>query len=216
MPGGKDFLKKYWRRIVVAGVVVVGGLFFATRPGSVPPSAPGQARATHYYETAVSESPPHEYQWTGLPAEPKYIDLPSIGARGYIQKVGITEKQEIGAPSNIHFAGWFSGSSVPGMPGLSIIDGHLDGRSQPGIFFDLIRLQPGDRFSVELGDSSIKTYAVLDISSVHISAALNVLFSQRPDVPSQLNLITCGGAFNDSSGEYEERIIVTAKLVQPN
>jgi sortase (surface protein transpeptidase) len=157
-----------------------------------------------------SEEPLDDYVWSGRPTEPKYIEIPSIGAGGFIQKVSIDQRKEVGVPSNINLAGWFIKGAIPGEKGLSIIDGHVDGISKPGIFKKLENVKVGTEFTVEFGNGSKKTFKTTGKSRVSIAVAPAVLFSQDPTVTSQLNLITCGGQYDKGNRRYLDRIIVTS------
>lgn len=201
---------RYWIGIVALGFGLGCGLFFIWQS---PPRSSSQL-PTSSVQSASSDAPLRNYQWKGGAGDPKYIDLPTIGARGFVQKVGISKSLEIGVPSSIDLAGWFSGSAAPGSRGLSVIDGHVDGKSSPGIFLRLNKLLAGAKFTVELGDGSIKTYEVMSVTEVDTKNALNLLFSQDSAVVSQLNLITCGGPFNTQTRHYEKRVVVATKLVQ--
>ncbi len=160
------------------------------------------------------EEPDDNYQWQGSSDDPKYIRLPSIDSGGYIQNVGIDQNQQIAVPDNVHKAGWFINSVRPGEMGLSIIDGHVDGAtSRNGIFMHLEYINSGDEFEIEMGDGRILTYRVMEVVSMHESEAASVLFSQHPQVSHQVNLITCGGLFDQESRSYDERVIVSAELV---
>lgn len=179
-----------------------------------PDTAKNQPQTASPYLESVSEEPiAATYKWPGKPDEPKYISLPTISTEGFVENVGLAKNQEIQVPSNIHTVGWFNQSAKPGQPGISVIDGHVDGTTKPGIFRRLSELKPGDQFTVRLGDESTKTYRVLNIETVDTAAALSVLFSQAPDVTSQLNLITCSGTFNKQSKTYDKRVIVSATFV---
>jgi len=167
-----------------------------------------------YSTDTPSEEPvkKDEYIWKGASDEPKYIELPSISGGGFIQKVGVDQNKQIAVPNNIFFAGWFSETAKPGQKGLSIIDGHVNGRENDGIFKNLGKMKVGDSFSVQLGDDSVKNYEVIKTVTVNTADAANELFSQDPKVTSQLNVITCGGTFNRTTKQYDKRIIVSAKL----
>lgn len=154
---------------------------------------------------------PARYKWQGADDEPKYIDLPTIASGGFIQKVGVDQNKQVAVPDNIHIAGWFVDMVKPGQNGLSIIDGHVDGRGRAGIFNNLINLKQNDKFTVELGNGSKLTYKVMDVKSVKTAEAANLLFSQNPKVKKQLNLITCGGNFDTQSRQYQERVIISAE-----
>lgn len=150
------------------------------------------------------------YQWRGAADEPRYIKLPTIEVEGFIQKVGVDQNQEIAVPTNIHIAGWFVDSVKPGQPGLSIIDGHINGRGSDGIFVNLEKLKKGDTYTVEFGDGTSKEFKVTDVTSVETKDAPSVLFSQDPNNSSQLNLITCGGNFDTNSRSYDKRVIISS------
>lgn len=149
-----------------------------------------------------------------VPADqPRSITLPSIHADGLIQRVGLTSDNALAVPSSIYFGGWYTGGSKPGDKGLSIIDGHVSGWYNDGIFKNLKNLHNGDMFTVEYGDRSTRKFAVVDVKTIPEDKASMVLFQQRSDLPNQLNLITCGGKFDTKTDLYADRIIVISKFV---
>lgn len=204
------------KKVILLGICIIalllGGIAWhvVTRPQ---PHAAAPQPTTQYLESVSEEPLPANYVWHGPKDEPKYIKLPSIATEGFVQTVGLSKNQEIQVPSNIHTVGWFNQSAKPGQPGLSVIDGHVDGTTKPGIFRRLGELKPADQFTVELGGGDTKTYKVIATKMVENAQALSVLFSQQLHVQSQLNLITCGGTFSKQSKTYDHRIIVSAELV---
>jgi len=178
-----------------------------TSPGTPTPAI------TNSTNTPTEIAPKKEtYQWTGSADEPRYIVLPSIAAEGFVQKADVDQNNEIAVPSNIHMAAWFLKSAKPGMPGLSIIDGHVNGRENAGIFKNLSKLKNGDVYTVELGNGSLKKYKVFKNETVPLADSVNILFSQNPKVQSQLNLITCGGTFDSKTQSYDKRVIISSTL----
>lgn len=153
------------------------------------------------------------YVWQGGPQDPKKLKIQKLGIDNFIQQVGKNEKNEVAAPYNIYIAGWYRDSAKPGDKGLSIIDGHLDGYSKPGIFKDLKNLKPNDEINIEKGDSSVVKYKVMKVEEVDSDKAVNYLFSQSPKIKSQLNLITCGGNYDSNKKLYDKRIIVSSELI---
>lgn len=147
------------------------------------------------------------------PDLPKYITIPSIGVRGYIQSVGIDQKGLIAVPTNVHLAGWYINSSKPGKEGLSIIDGHRDGTTIGGIFRKLETLSKGDNISIEYGDGSEYTFEVVDLKKLSIEDAYDFMYSRIDGVDAQLNLVTCGGKWSREIDTYEDRIIVRARSI---
>lgn len=111
---------------------------------------------------APDETLPDETDWRGEAQDPKRIVIPSIAVNGLIQKVGVDQKQQLAAPTNIHLGGWFSDGALPGSTGLSIIDGHVDSRSQTkAIFGDLANVQTESQIYIEFGDGSKKNISDL-------------------------------------------------------
>lgn len=156
------------------------------------------------------ETPLDNYIWKGADTDPKYISLPTIKGGGYIQKVGIDQRNEVAVPTNVNLAGWFIKTSIPGEKGLSIIVGHVDGRSKPGIFKNIEKLKTGDTFTVELGNGKTTKFKVTSQTKINSEKAPSVLFSQHPQNISQLNLITCGGEYDRKARRYLDRIIITS------
>lgn len=154
----------------------------------------------------------NKYRSTAGPLEPKYITLSTINAEGFVEKVGVDQNAQIAVPTNINLAGWYVEALKPGEPGLSIIDGHLDGYTYDGIFKNLARLKVGDNYIVERGDGKRLTYKVTSVTSVPADKAAVKLFTQDSAIKSQLNLITCGGKFDESNKQYENRVIVVSAL----
>lgn len=142
---------------------------------------------------------------------PRAIDLPTIGAKGFIQKVRLDKNNAIGVPSNLFMAGWFVSSVKPGEAGLSIIDGHVQGKYQPGIFKNLLRLRPGDVFAVEFGDHSLRKFKVISANNYEMAKAQEFLFTKDPKIERQLNLITCSGTYDSKTATYTKRFIVSAQ-----
>lgn len=151
------------------------------------------------------------YTPTAGPNEPSYISLPTIGAQGYMQKVGVDQYGQMAAPTNVHLAGWYVNSLLPGQSGLSVIDGHVDGYAHnQGIFGSLNKLKAGDVFTVTFGNGSKKSFAVKSLQLVDAGNVPSVLFAHDPTIASQLNLITCGGDYDSVSHTYDKRTIVTS------
>lgn len=201
-------------------VLLVAGSFVFIVLGAVAVSVildgpDAEADVVTYSVDTPSESRPDEtYTWRGRPEDPMEIRIPSAQTEGFIQKVGKDQNGQIAVPNNIHIAGWFIDSARPGQQGLSIIDGHVDGRSeQGGVFKHIGRLNTDDTFQVELGSGTVLDYKVHTVTSVETDKAASQLFSQMPGVVSQLNLITCGGNYDRELRDYDQRIIVVAELL---
>ncbi len=199
---------------VVVVVVAATAALLVTSPWSSDTVAAGEPIVTYSTDSPdESKQNADNYNWRGAPDEPKKIRISKLGVDAYVQKAGVDQNQQIAVPNNVHLASWFSDSVKPGQNGLAIIDGHVTGKTTDGVFKNLKQLSQGDEFEIELGNGDIKRYKVLETQQVKESEAANYLFSQNPKVKSQVNLITCGGKFNSSTNQYEDRIIVSGELV---
>lgn len=196
-------------------VIVMFGTLAVLKKGNQPGSVPTARQViTYSTDTPDEEKPGKDFVWSGLAGDPKSISLQTIGASGYIQNVGVDQKKAVAVPNNIHMAGWYVDMAKPGDQGLSIIDGHVNGRKNDGIFKNLIKLKKGDVFSITFGNDTNKSFEVDEVVSVKTEDSASVLFSQKPGILNQLNLITCGGTFDTSKQQYDQRIIVIAKTVK--
>jgi LPXTG-site transpeptidase (sortase) family protein len=145
---------------------------------------------------------------------PRRIIIPAIGVDGFIQQVGTTKENAVAVPTNIHIGGWFDDSVKPGQNGLSIIDGHVSGRYTDGIFKRLGELKSGEKFQIEYGDRSTKTFEIVENRKLTEADSSNFLFQKTSQINSQLNLITCGGNFDKNTEEYADRIVIVSKLIE--
>lgn len=198
---------------VLAAILVTFGILYLYNRNQ-PKTVNGKTDVVVYSTDKPSEDPidKKKYQSKAGPNDPKYITLPSINAGGFIEKVGVDQNSQIAVPTNINLAGWYVEALSPGQAGLSIIDGHLDGYKHDGIFINLAKLKTDDAFSVEQGSGKILNYKVKSVQTMPTSEANSKLFNQDPTIKSQLNLITCGGKFDESKKQYPNRVIVVAEL----
>ncbi|RTK94721.1 class F sortase [Candidatus Saccharibacteria bacterium] len=169
----------------------------------------GHTVATASTDQPSEQRPPSSYS---VPADkPLSIQLPTIKAEGFIQQVGADKNNQMVVPSNVHMAGWYTKSVLPGANGLSIIDGHVNGLYAKGIFANLGKLKSDDAFTVTFGDKSVKNFKVKKVQTVSVKEADTALYVRDTSIAKQLNLITCGGKFNKADRTYDARIIIVAE-----
>lgn len=152
------------------------------------------------------------YNWRGAPEEPKKIRIGKIAVDAFIQQAGVDQNKAVAVPSNVHLASWFTESVRPGQLGLSIVDGHVSGPTVDGIFKNLNKLSKDDTFEIEQGNGAVLKYKVIEKVELKVADSAAYLFSQKPEIKSQLNLITCGGKFDKKANQFENRVIVAASL----
>ncbi len=146
------------------------------------------------------------------PDLPRILQIPSIGVDARVLQLGVKANNELATPSNIHDAGWYTGSSKPiDKAGAILIDGHVSGPTQHGVFYNLKKLKAGDEIVLERGDGVKLVFGVTRVKTVKVEDVdMNELM--RSDEPAKLalNLITCGGTFDAKNNEFESRVLVFA------
>lgn len=198
------------------GIIALGACFsIATlllTHGDTPKNE-GTPRIVTESAPSPSEEKPSA-QYSVAATQPLSIAIPKLGITGFIQQVGIDPSGEVTAPNNIHMAGWFKESVLPGKKGLSIIDGHEGGPTMDGIFKKLSDITTGDQIIITMGDQTEHAYQVFDTHTLAEEVSAQVLFNQSPlSEDGQLNLITCTGFFDEKTQTYNKRVIVYAKRI---
>ncbi len=116
-------------------------------------------------------------------------------------------------PASTSTAGWYTFSPRPGAIGSSIIAGHIDSRTGPGVFYRLRFMAQGARVYVKRTDGSL---AVFRVTAKHLypKAHFPTADVYGPAPTPQLRLITCGGTFDPATGHYLSNVIVFATLIK--
>ncbi|SDH89561.1 LPXTG-site transpeptidase (sortase) family protein [Nonomuraea jiangxiensis] len=142
---------------------------------------------------------------------PESIDIPSIEVDAPLMKLGLTKNGEVELPpyEKPKVAGWYTGSSVPGEKGASVIIGHVDTKTAPAVFYKLRQLRKGETFEVGRSDGKVVRFKVDEVEQVHKDR----FPSERVYLEDGLKLVTCGGKFDYANGEYLDNIIVYASEV---
>ncbi len=139
------------QKYIVAGIAVVvvavgATSYYATHKNTKVTATTGVI--THSTDTPSETKPGKDYKWTGAAEDPKKIVISKISVDGFVQQVGVDQNNQVAVPNNLYMVGWFVQTVQPGKPGLSVIDGHVTGRKNDGIFKNLDKLKAGDRYSV--------------------------------------------------------------------
>lgn len=147
------------------------------------------------------------------PDEPRFLRIPKFNVESRIVGLGIKPDGSLASPFNIFDTGWYTASSKPGKNGAMLLDGHVHGPSQPGVFYELKNLQNGDEVVVEAGNGKNYTYVVVgrDVTPYQETNMNKALVSVERGRPG-LNLITCTGSYDDGSDIYEERLVIYTVL----
>lgn len=167
---------------------------------------------THSTSQPEETIPPCNDSYVTAADEPRLIKISSQQIQGCIQKVGIDQHNAIAVPDNVHLAGWYNKSAVPGENGVSLIDGHVLGRFGDAIFKNLKNVTSGDSIEVQMGDLSWRKFEIIEVLDLSVDETQKQMLQQNVGVDKQLTLITCTGTFNNDEQTYDRRIVVRAAL----
>ena len=157
-------------------------------------------------------APPQSAQ-PALVASPVSLTIPLIGVKTNLITLGLAQGGGMQVPSSTTVAGWYTGSPRPGSIGSSIIVGHIDSVSRPGVFFRLSELRSGDDVFVKRADGTTAEFRVTSIQTyLKDQFPTEKVYGPTPD--AELRLITCGGAFDSATGHYLSNIVVYATEVR--
>lgn len=214
----KERIKQPQTMLVVAGIIVfVFGITVSILGMKTNQQVGAQAvapkNAVHTDENPDEKDPgPNAVRdYKVAPDMPRRISVAKIGVNARIRAMGVKGDNQLMAPTNIYDAGWYQQSAKPGQNGAMLIDGHVSGRTRPGVFKKLDKLAAGDRVTVERGDGQVFNYKVVKTQkypkdAVDMAAAITPIVAGKQG----LNLITCTGALEAGATGYSERLVVFA------
>jgi sortase (surface protein transpeptidase) len=145
---------------------------------------------------------------------PERLIIPSIGIDVNVGVLGLQSNGQVMVPENTQSIGWYSGGVTPGQEGSAVMLGHVDSYQGPGIFFNLKSLVPGATIEVVLADGYVANFAVTRVEQFAKEFFPDQLIYGSNGVRG-LQLVTCGGTFNHTTGSYESNIVVFSTLIQP-
>lgn len=224
----KKSVTKIIPKIILIIVAILLGCFFlkvkiwedkyyAEKEGSERATSPimGDIDVTEVSEEEVTPEQRNEY--TVAPEKPRYLYIDKLGiSKARIMEVGINKKGQMQVPYSIFDAGWYTGSSLPGQGGTTILDGHNGGPGVNGIFKKLNTLAAGDEIRIEMGDGKIYTYRVYDNFEVKLSEAdkkMPLLATSPVDGEESISIISCIGEWSLKQKTYLSRQFLRATRV---
>jgi LPXTG-site transpeptidase (sortase) family protein len=142
---------------------------------------------------------------------PVSLTIPVIGVLTRLIHLGITSSGALQVPKSTTVAGWYTGSPAPGAIGSSVIVGHVDSTTGPGVFYRLSQLHRGDRIYVKQRGGRVAEFGVDSVQEYKKNAFPTLKVYGMTPTP-QLRLITCGGTFDTQTGHYLSNIVVYATL----
>jgi hypothetical protein len=214
--------------LVVAGTVLIGtglawpsgqpraeapdfGASAAAATTSAPPASPQPTAVP----PPVPVPPPAPAPVPAAPPAPTAITLPGAAQPAPLVPVGVLSSGALQLPERPTVLGWFAAGAVPGdAVGSAVIAGHIDSAEYgAGPMEGLLALAEGDVVEVTDAAGGVHRYAVASRSSYPKSAGGVPADVFRLDGPPQLALVSCGGAFDQRTGNYADNIVVLATPV---
>ncbi|WP_092377794.1 class F sortase [Micromonospora phaseoli] len=209
-----------WRAVGAAVVVMVAmvgagmiGAALKTAEADRPPQPAARAGAGTSDPTRTGGAEPTP---AGLPrSAPTAISIPRIGVDAQIMALGTNPDGTVEVPplDQAMLAGWYEPGPSPGEPGNAVIVGHVDSAAiGAAVFFSLGALQPDDSITVHRADGTAARFQVDSVASYPKDAFPTEQVYGPADRPG-LRVVTCGGVFDETLGDYPENVIVFAYLV---
>jgi LPXTG-site transpeptidase (sortase) family protein len=175
--------------------------------GSDPPADPApQVRHPHAVvagDRPIAPTAPHRV------APPRRIRIPAIGVSAPIVPLGLNKDHTIEVPQHFTDTGWYRPGPDPGEQGPAVIVGHVDSKTGPAAFYRLRELKRGDQVLIRRADRSTVRFRVSGLERWPKAKFPTRRVYARTRGPV-LRLVTCSGAFDSSSGHYEDNTIVFA------
>jgi hypothetical protein len=145
---------------------------------------------------------------------PNRIEIPKIHAVAPIVPVGTTPDRELEIPLNPKRVGWWKYGAKPGaVKGTAILAGHINYAGVTGPMAAIGKLNPGDEvfvFGRQNADSvhevRFRVTGVRTYHKTHLPYA--EIFDQKS--VGRIAIVTCGGPFDASTGNYLDNIVVFA------
>ncbi|WP_240157323.1 class F sortase [Pseudonocardia broussonetiae] len=144
-------------------------------------------------------------------SRPERVVIPALGVDSAMMDLGLQDDGTMEVPPDGTTAGWYALSPTPGEIGPAVLAAHVDWKGEPGVFHRLRDTEPGDEVRVRRADGSTAVFTVDRVEQyAKDSFPSDAVYG---DVDrAELRLITCGGEFDGGTGDYEDNIVVYARL----
>jgi sortase (surface protein transpeptidase) len=163
---------------------------------------------------AHTKTPPPTYVAKPIRrSRPIHLSIPIIGVSVPLSVLTLNKDGTVNVPTNFAVPGWYNGDQSPGQKGSAVILGHVDNYHGPAVFFHLDKLKLGNRVDVTLADGRKLVFAVIGERMYKKTNFPDKLVYGARNYPA-LQLVTCGGIFDSSTGHYLSNIVVFTALIK--
>ena len=138
------------------------------------------------------------------------LKIPTIGVDADVESVGLTSLGTMDIPKNSGNVAWFESGPRPGENGNAVVAGHFGWKNYiPAVFDNLNKLRKGDEIYVDDEKGATTVFVVREIRTYSPNENASEVFNSN-DQKAHLNLVTCGGVWNEANKSYSERLVVFA------
>jgi len=163
----------------------------------------------------LTKASPVDAHAPDISISPYSIEVPAIKAQAPILEIGTTADRELEPPQDPTEVGWWKYGAKPGATvGTAIITGHINYAGVAGALGEIGRLNPGDKIIVHGMRHGKRATLTFTVTGVQTYSKQKLPWAQIFDqhVAGRLALITCGGPFDQSTGNYLDNIVAYAVL----
>ncbi|MER5875784.1 class F sortase [Streptomyces sp. NPDC001910] len=148
-------------------------------------------------------------------ARPQRVDIPAMGVQAPVVARGLDRAGAIDPPpyDQPGVVAWYAAGVEPGAVGTALMVGHVDTDTRPAVFYKLSSVKPGDTVRVVRDDGTVAEFTVDDVQVLprdHFDA--RQAYGPRESGRAELRLVTCGGTFDRTTGNYTANVVVSAYL----
>ena len=197
--------------LLAAGVLVVALAGCSDAP---PAAAPATATSpTPSPSAAASEPAFTAVREVARAALPVRLRIPSLGVDAPVGPVGKAADGTVEVPTRWEDVGWYDGGARPGEDGPAVLLGHVDSKAGPAVFARLPQAPPGTVVEVVGDDGAVSRWRV-ERTDQHPKTRFPTEAVYLPGLRPELRLVTCGGAFDRTTGHYVDNVVVYASPVE--
>jgi len=212
---------------LIVGLALAGGSavgYAVTRPpghayGTVPPLGVYDAGTGSQGVTAAHPAASHRSGTPRPPAAtpavtavrvPVRLLIPAIGVNAPVLPTGVQAGGALAIPPDPSDIGWWAGGAFPGKPtGAVILVGHINSAVLgPGALLRLQDVRPGNLVTVMASGQTFRYRVVALRAYAKANLPVAAVFGQQ--VAARLVVVSCGGAFDATTGHYLDNIVAYA------
>ncbi|WP_356881633.1 class F sortase [Arthrobacter sp. YD2] len=206
----------YLSAAAAMGTAACGGT--AMQPGPAPESIPATATeqppaapapGATAPSTPVPVRPATQEPVESVP-DPVSVSVEGTGIDLEVIPVGQEDNGAMTLPDNHYQAGWYRFGPAPGSTrGSAVLAAHVDSRTEQLPIADLDEVPAGTPLTVTRSDGSVLRYTTEKVENIP-KASLGEFDLFNREGEARLKLVTCGGEWLDSVGDYEDNVVLTA------